>query len=314
MQAPSVLVLENRHIVPAFTNLRFAAIVVLASSLWFVVRVWNPSGTLATVRATLLYLPTVVAVFAVALEVHHLLAGMADRWAHTNWQTAEHYYWLSDVAMISIFTAGAALLPSLSRWFPHYRFPFGVQAVAGIGALAFLARVVDVEPSSAYVFITNARVGLALVIAVSFGIGWRLSVVKDQHRTVSAWMAWMPVLLVTFATASFEAVDPWNQRIDRLVALSDWDSPDFIELESARALSLSLTWIGYAAIVVAIGFLRTIRALRLTGIVILGVAVLKVFAWDLSELEIPYRILSFIALGLVLLVVSFFYGRLRKHL
>ncbi len=41
----------------------------------------------------------------------------------------------------------------------------------------------------------------------------------------------------------------------------------------------------------------------------LGVAVVKVFLFDLSFLARVYRILSFFALGLVALIVSFLYQR-----
>jgi uncharacterized membrane protein len=44
---------------------------------------------------------------------------------------------------------------------------------------------------------------------------------------------------------------------------------------------------------------------------LLGIAVFKVFFYDLAELESIYRVLSFIALGLLLLVGAFAYQRVR---
>ena len=41
--------------------------------------------------------------------------------------------------------------------------------------------------------------------------------------------------------------------------------------------------------------------------------VLKLFLYDLRNLETPYRILSFIALGLILLGVSWVYTRFREQ-
>ncbi|MDR3721080.1 MAG: DUF2339 domain-containing protein [Candidatus Acidoferrales bacterium] len=46
---------------------------------------------------------------------------------------------------------------------------------------------------------------------------------------------------------------------------------------------------------------------------LLGVTVVKVFVFDLSFLTRFYRIVSFFVLGLVLLLVSFFYQRTRAE-
>jgi uncharacterized membrane protein len=59
------------------------------------------------------------------------------------------------------------------------------------------------------------------------------------------------------------------------------------------------------------GLLYDDRRFRLGGLALLGIAVFKVFFYDLSELESIYRVLSFIALGLLLLVGAFAYQRMR---
>jgi uncharacterized membrane protein len=61
------------------------------------------------------------------------------------------------------------------------------------------------------------------------------------------------------------------------------------------------------------GLLREERRLRLGGLGLLGIAVFKVFFYDLSELESIYRVLSFIALGLLLLAAAFAYQRVRPR-
>jgi uncharacterized membrane protein len=47
------------------------------------------------------------------------------------------------------------------------------------------------------------------------------------------------------------------------------------------------------------------------AIALFGVAILKIFIYDLSFLETLYRIFSFIGLGLILLVVSYLYQRYK---
>ena len=54
-------------------------------------------------------------------------------------------------------------------------------------------------------------------------------------------------------------------------------------------------------------------ALRWQGLILMGVAIAKVFLFDLSFLSSFYRIVSFFALGLVLLGVSFFYQKMARR-
>lgn len=47
---------------------------------------------------------------------------------------------------------------------------------------------------------------------------------------------------------------------------------------------------------------------------VLGVAVLKVFLYDLSNLQTPFRIISFIVLGLILFGASYLYARFKDRI
>jgi len=62
------------------------------------------------------------------------------------------------------------------------------------------------------------------------------------------------------------------------------------------------------------GLLRNERRLRLAGFALLAVAIAKVFVFDLSTLESIYRVLSFIALGVLLLAAAFAYQRIRTRI
>lgn len=77
----------------------------------------------------------------------------------------------------------------------------------------------------------------------------------------------------------------------------------------AQMLSLSLLWAAYATVMILLGVRRDIAALRWQALALFGLLVGKVFLYDLSLLDKAYRIVSFFALGMALLVVSFFYQR-----
>jgi uncharacterized membrane protein len=59
------------------------------------------------------------------------------------------------------------------------------------------------------------------------------------------------------------------------------------------------------------GIWKKVRAIRIAAFVLFGMSILKIFIYDLSFLEMLYRIFSFIALGIVLLAVSYAYQRFR---
>src|SRR5262249_46996552 len=95
------------------------------------------------------------------------------------------------------------------------------------------------------------------------------------------------------------------------VAIVDtWTTGDAGNPGQTPQLLLSALWgaTGLAALI--FGLVRDERRLRLGGLLLLAIAVAKVFLFDLTTLESIYRVLSFVALGLLLLTAAFAYQRL----
>lgn len=65
----------------------------------------------------------------------------------------------------------------------------------------------------------------------------------------------------------------------------------------------------FGAVLLLLGFLRRSAFLRWQALVLLAIAIGKVFTVDVSQLSQGYRILSFLGLGALLLAVSFAYQR-----
>ena len=73
--------------------------------------------------------------------------------------------------------------------------------------------------------------------------------------------------------------------------------------------SYSALFMAFGVVLLSIGFWRRSAYLRWQALVLLAVAIAKVFLIDVSELSQGYRVLSFIGLGALLLAVSFVYQR-----
>jgi hypothetical protein len=85
-------------------------------------------------------------------------------------------------------------------------------------------------------------------------------------------------------------------------------------IDEVRPTLVTLAWGLEGAALLALGFPFRERVLRLSGLALLLLCVLKLFAIDLNELEALARILSFVVLGLVLLAVSWAYTRYREQI
>jgi len=76
---------------------------------------------------------------------------------------------------------------------------------------------------------------------------------------------------------------------------------------------LTVAWGAEAIVLLAAGFALRDRVLRLSGLALFLVCTLKLFFWDLRNLETLPRIMSFIVLGLLLVAVSWVYTRFRAQ-
>jgi uncharacterized membrane protein len=77
---------------------------------------------------------------------------------------------------------------------------------------------------------------------------------------------------------------------------------------------LTMAWGLEALLLLGAGFPLRDRVQRLSGLALFMICVLKLFLYDLRELETVNRILSFIVLGLILVGVSWIYTRFRDRI
>jgi uncharacterized membrane protein len=114
-------------------------------------------------------------------------------------------------------------------------------------------------------------------------------------------------MLCLFAAGRWFAATPWPSWL-ALITLAEitlWTAPKTI-----GTIILALE----AIAAVAIGLYLNRRPIRIGGLALFAFSVLKVFLYDLSELDTLPRIFSFIVLGALLLSASWGYTRYRREL
>ncbi len=106
------------------------------------------------------------------------------------------------------------------------------------------------------------------------------------------------VLLWGITQETYEAFYYWHVK----GALGDnW--------QSLAQMAISLVWTLFAGVTLVLGVVRSVQAVRLAALGLLGLTALKVFLFDLSFLDTPMRVLSFGGLGLTLIGISWLYSR-----
>lgn len=83
-------------------------------------------------------------------------------------------------------------------------------------------------------------------------------------------------------------------------------------LTNQRNAAISVFWAIYAIILMVIGMMFRVPAVRWGALALFGLTIFKVFIIDLASLRTPYRIISFTALGFILLAASYLYFRYQK--
>jgi len=157
-----------------------------------------------------------------------------------------------------------------------------IRLLACLALVLGLCRLLVVDQFNVTVPVFNERMAM---YAIAVGVIGFVS---------SRWVEALPTLMVTM-------------NIVALIGLNQEVTGAFQGI--VRDFAYSALWMSYGAGLMFVGFWKKSRFLRWQALILIGITICKVFLYDTSSLDRIYRILSFIALGLVLLVTSFLYQR-----
>jgi uncharacterized membrane protein len=175
----------------------------------------------------------------------------------------------------------------------------GFLALAALHALVYeappLSLVTGLAEPAAAVLALVAIAGAALILADWVGSSWL------GLRN----MLWGAGALTLLYLGSVGVVTPFESSGALDSAL--------LSAHQQGQMVLSVFWglVGVATIVV--GLKQDRDVLRVAGLALLGVTVTKVFLADLATMTSVYRVVSFIGIGLLLLVGAFVWQRLRPQ-
>ncbi len=180
----------------------------------------------------------------------------------------------------------------------------GGLTVVALGALVVLGSLAPPDrlfvdptlPAAIVPFINDETAAmLALVAALA------AAAITAPRRT---WAGWATAAGGTMAVylASVGIADSFQAQVGEATSS---------DLGLQAQVALSIAWVLAGAAAFAVGLARGIPVARAFGLALLAVATAKVFLFDLAALDVAYRVLSFIGLGIVLLASAFLATRLR---
>ena len=97
------------------------------------------------------------------------------------------------------------------------------------------------------------------------------------------------------------------------VAGASVDNKKIAEISSAKDTAISIFWAVYAILLLAIGFAKRLRMIRIFGLIFFFITAGKVFLtiWQLGQLA---RIVSSLVFGVIALAASFMYAKYKDRL
>jgi uncharacterized membrane protein len=158
----------------------------------------------------------------------------------------------------------------------------------------------------------NARFATYMVaISIMAGIVVAGARFASEHEKPFLKFADVALNMLALIALSLEAHDFFARQMSAFYANNQTINTigPFQQIEFARNFSYSAIWLLYGAGLMTFGFWKHLSFVRWQAMVLIAFTVGKVFLWDSSTLGKGYRIVSFMALGVVLMAVSYVYSR-----
>ncbi len=198
-------------------------------------------------------------------------------------------------------------MPEL-RWFGLAAFAATLGGLLIEDAVRYLDiySIFDPERQSGWLGLSAALLSDAIVIAAVYAtafLWWR-----NREERAYQWDAIMPAVFLVAANG----ITLWALSllvIDTVNLAADGGQLPRHLVGNIVSLSLSGLWGLYAAFLIVLGIMRQAKWLRLGGLALLGIPILKLFIYDSFELDQGYRVAAFIGLGALLVIGGFLYQR-----
>ena len=166
-------------------------------------------------------------------------------------------------------------------------FSYAAYLVGAISLLLLIAFGSSYEPISAFIPVFNIRC-LTFITAIGFVILYQRWTKLDIFKYIATILAFV---LVTFEVSNY---------VDK------YDSSNITYL-------ISLVWLLFSGIITIIGILIKKDYLKHVGIFTSILTIIRIIFYDLSNIQVEYKLLIFVAIGAIFMFISYLYNKNKNR-
>ncbi len=191
-----------------------------------------------------------------------------------------------------------------------------------LGALVLgVVRLLFIDDFQTTQLVFNLRMATyAVAVAVLGAVAWYASKREDDSARTVAAVAVVALNVLALIALTREVADYYPRQMAAvrparpmparpMQSATAYYYTDLHRIDIERDFTYSTLWMAYGAMLMIIGFMRRSSFVRWQALILIAATIVKVFVYDVSQLDRGYRIVSFIVLGVLLLAISFVYQR-----
>ncbi len=217
-------------------------------------------------------------------------------------QNAENAKFLTLTAMWTMYAFGILAIGMAKRHAPLRWVGLGLLAIPGLKLLLFDTFMVQLDPLTFLPVINFQFLVFFIVLGVLVSAAYlykrgRDRLTEEESDVFSALVVVANLITLWFLSA--EAVRFFDSQEAKL-------HTDYF---SAMHLSLTVLWAVYAVGIIGVGIAMRAGRVRLAGMALLAIPLVKLFVFDIFLMERGYRVAAFVTLGGLLLATGLVYQR-----
>jgi uncharacterized membrane protein len=148
-------------------------------------------------------------------------------------------------------------------------------------------------------------IGAILILLL---VWYTIKYIRENHEILSGTLPHLTWILAVICVIVFSVeignLFVWLNYIDK----TSFDQGDLIFDKAG----LTIVWAVSSFTMIWMGMKYSYKPLRITALVLFGITLIKLFAFDIRDIAPGGKIIAFILLGVLLLIISFMYQRLKK--
>lgn len=211
-----------------------------------------------------------------------------------------------------------SLIALLAGWISFKVDVLALRLVAYFTFVVTFFRLLGFENSvdlEAYTPLFNSRTASFMIAVVSMGtLLWLLkkSNTLNREKQIASVSLFLATNFLLIWLVSVEFIDYFRQQYVRLPEYLK--SQQYDRYNNLENVSLSISWTIYSIVLLVLGIFKKSTMFRLLAVFIFSIVIFKVFLFDTSNLSTLYKFISFLTLGVILLLTGFLYNRYKERI